>query len=121
MKKIIVILLIFLVVIFVFMGCQEVESNSETTSGKSMFILVEDTGYWKVVYHRESKVMYAVSYGSYNSGNFTLLVDQNGYEKGCKETAKEIINMFADRNYITEKDLINAIAEKYGVEAGGDR
>ena len=38
------------------------------------------------------------------------------YKIGSKETAREIIEMFADRNYITEKDLINAIAQRYGVE-----
>ena len=31
-------------------------------------------------------------------------------------TAKEILAMFDDRNYITEKELKNAIAERYGVK-----
>jgi hypothetical protein len=33
-----------------------------------------------------------------------------------KETAKEILKMFYDRNYITEQDLKNAIAERFGLE-----
>jgi hypothetical protein len=33
-----------------------------------------------------------------------------------KETAREIIEMFNDKNYITEKDLIKAIAKRYGVK-----
>lgn len=37
-------------------------------------------------------------------------------EQARKETAKEIIEMFSDKNYITEQDLINAIAKKYGVK-----
>ena len=44
----------------------------------SMFICVESTDIWKVVYHKDTKVMYAVSYGYYNKGIFTLLVDKNG-------------------------------------------
>jgi hypothetical protein len=32
-----------------------------------------------------------------------------------KHTAKEIIAMFDDRNYISEMDLKKAIAERYGV------
>lgn len=31
-------------------------------------------------------------------------------------TATNIITMFADKNYITEKDLINGIAKRYGVK-----
>ena len=37
-------------------------------------------------------------------------------QQARKETAKEIIEMFADKNYITEQDLITAIAKRYGVE-----
>lgn len=33
-----------------------------------------------------------------------------------QETAKEILDMFDDRNYISESDLKEAIAERYGVE-----
>lgn len=40
--------------------------------------MIERTDYWKVVYDRETKVMYTVSCGGYNRGNFTILVDQNG-------------------------------------------
>lgn len=45
---------------------------------QSMFVEVEETWLWKVVYHKDTKVMYAVSYGSYNQGVFTLLVDAEG-------------------------------------------
>ena len=43
-----------------------------------------------------------------------LLVD--GKHQAVKDTAKEILAMFNDRNYITENDLKKAIAERYGVE-----
>lgn len=43
-----------------------------------MFVIVEKAGYWLVVYNKDTKVMYAVSKASYNSGNFTLLVNPDG-------------------------------------------
>lgn len=58
-------------------GCQIMECV-EPTSDTSMFVLIEETQLWSVVYHRETKVMYVVSCGGYNSGNFTLLVDRFG-------------------------------------------
>ena len=52
--------------------------ETEKTKEESMFVMVEETLVWSVVYHRESKVMYAVSGGSYNGGTFTLLVNADG-------------------------------------------
>lgn len=57
--------------------CDEAQ-NEKSDNGVSMFTVVGETICWKVVYHNETKVMYVVSYGSYNSGSFTLLVDANG-------------------------------------------
>lgn len=45
---------------------------------KSMFIEVERAGSWRIVYHEDTRVMYAVSFGSYNLGTFTLLVNPDG-------------------------------------------
>lgn len=45
---------------------------------KEHFPEVERTSNWIVVYHRETKVMYVVSDGTYNRGMFTMLVDENG-------------------------------------------
>ena len=56
-------------------------NNSETNvpqKKSSMFVEVESTYPWIIVYHKDTKVMYAVSKGSHNKGNFTLLVDQDG-------------------------------------------
>lgn len=44
-----------------------------------MFEVVETNQYFTVVYHKETKVMYAVSSNySHNNGVVTLLVDENG-------------------------------------------
>ena len=54
------------------------KQNAEAEEQKSMFICVEKTEIWKIVYHKETKVMYAVSCGVQNYGTFTLLVDADG-------------------------------------------
>lgn len=58
-------------------GCQSVQSEVGTDYS-SMFVEVEWTSNWSVVYHRDTKVMYAVSDGMYNRGTFTLLVNPDG-------------------------------------------
>ena len=75
MKKIIGILLI-IVLVCICTGCAEVET--EQANETSMFVEVERSNLWMVVYHKETKVMYAVSWSSYNMGTFTLLVDADG-------------------------------------------
>ena len=82
MKKILAILLLVIMVLAM-VGCEaatvEKESQKESTEeSTSMFVLVETASTWRIVYHRESKVMYAVSNGGYNTGTFTLLVDADG-------------------------------------------
>lgn len=47
-------------------------------SESSMFVEVENNTFWRVVYHRETKVMYAVSQSSSNYGNFTVLLNPDG-------------------------------------------
>lgn len=60
-------------------GCgQPVYRENKQEDNASMFIIVESAGSWYVVYHRDTKVMYSVSGGGYNSGNFTLLVNPDG-------------------------------------------
>lgn len=46
----------------------------------SMFIIVEGSGMdsYRIVYHRDTKVMYAISCGGYNAGNFTVLLNPDG-------------------------------------------
>lgn len=66
-------------------GCSYAEMektyDTETNNLRSMFVEVKQACLWKIVYDKETKVMYAVSNGGSNSGNFTLLVDENGNPK----------------------------------------
>ncbi len=64
----------------ILMGCgKKVDSiESDKESDTSMFVRVETTTTWRIVYHKETKVMYAVSAYGYGSGVFTLLVDKDG-------------------------------------------
>lgn len=84
MKKILISCILIVLLLLSLVGCStatvetEEQNNKDSTEATSMFIEVETTGIWKVVYHKETRVMYAVSYGGYNSGTFTLLVDSDG-------------------------------------------
>jgi len=62
--------------IVLFNGCDNV--NAENSVNVSRFACVENIYDWEVVYDRYTRVMYAVSKGSYNRGSFTLLVDGEG-------------------------------------------
>lgn len=75
MKKIIALMII--VISLALTGCRggNVEDKS---SDMSEFVIVESTYNWDIVYHKKTKVMYAVSQGKYNGGNFTLLVNADG-------------------------------------------
>lgn len=69
-----------IVVMMLLCSCEaESSTRSEAnTNEESMFVVVESTWYWDVVYCKETKVMYTVSSGSMNYGNFTLLVNPDG-------------------------------------------
>lgn len=82
MKKIICALLALVVLVAVLASCSEgavVEFEGKDAQNTSMFIEVERTDYWRVVYHKDTKVMYVISYGIRNSGNFTVMVDRYGF------------------------------------------
>lgn len=77
MKRIIAILL--LVLCLSLCSCNtSVSTEHENAQGLSMFIELESTYTWTIVYHRETKVMYAVSGGHYNLGTFTVLLNADG-------------------------------------------
>lgn len=61
-------------------GCsaQPIQDGTAGKDTPSMFVVVEETMTWRVVYHKDTKVMYAVSCGGYNAGNFTLLETPDG-------------------------------------------
>lgn len=84
-KKILVFLICCAMFGCVATGCdyKDVENveeaeKSDSVDSSSMFVCIEETGSWAVVYHKETKVMYAVSEGSYNHGTFTMLVNADG-------------------------------------------
>lgn len=88
MKKKILTIIMVATMVLSLVGCSTEIVEREGKFDKalsSMFVEVENTSSWKIVYHRETKVMYAVSDSSYNSGTFSLLVDAEGnpmlYEK----------------------------------------
>lgn len=60
-------------------GCSP--NPAETTyvdDTPSRFVIIERSDNWYIVVDQETKVMYAVSSGSYNYGSFTMLVDSDG-------------------------------------------
>ena len=76
MKKLL--LLFSIVLMFVFSGCAPQKIERGNSQDSSMFVVVEETMCWAVVYHKDTKVMYAVSCGAYNIGTFTMLCDKDG-------------------------------------------
>lgn len=59
----------------IFAGCG---GRRAEASNKSRFMEIENHFNWYIYADRETGVMYAVSAGAHNSGDFTLLVDANG-------------------------------------------
>ena len=79
MKKLISIFLAVMILCVTLVGCAPNTTESTVVeNAPSMFVVVEQTGTWRIVYHKDTKVMYAVSFGSYNCGTFTPLVNQLG-------------------------------------------
>lgn len=80
MKRKIILILVLVFVLSMFTSCKTAKLTSEEQEQncESMFVVVETVYGWTIVYHKETRVMYAVSYATYNSGNFTLLVDAEG-------------------------------------------
>lgn len=69
---------VFMLLTLLLSGCSKKVTSIESDTTTSMFVAVEKAGLWEVVYHKETKVMYVISLGAYNGGNFTLLVDADG-------------------------------------------
>lgn len=91
MKKRVAVVVYILALVIAMTACawSEVEKTYDEDSDDpiiSMFVEVEGNSEFRVLYHRETKVMYAVSVGGYNRGNFTVLVNPDGspmlYEGG---------------------------------------
>ena len=79
MKKKILTLIVVGTMILGLVGCSGTTVENVNESNKSsMFVVVESTLLWEVVYHKDTKVMYVVSRGSHNQGTFTVMVNSEG-------------------------------------------
>lgn len=78
MIKKITCLVLFVLLLFTCVGCDSKETIEDTdTDSKSMFVVVEEDylrNKYHIVYHKETKVMYAVS----SDTVFTVMVDADG-------------------------------------------
>lgn len=75
--------LIILACVLPLSGCGGAPSDSNDSKVTEedispMFTEVEQTSLWRIVYHKDTKVMYAVSRGHQAYGTFTLLVNPDG-------------------------------------------
>ena len=80
-KRILAGLAAFLIIVLMFAGCASTRAEAkevEETDDGSTFILVDADYYCWVVYHKDTKVMYAVSRAPNNIGTYTLLVNADG-------------------------------------------
>lgn len=81
MKKILLTCVLLLTLLLCSCNSQmltEEEVSKDNTSNLSMFIQVENGGGYRIVYHRDTKVMYAISTGYYNQGTFTVMLNADG-------------------------------------------
>ena len=80
-KRILAGLAAFLIVasiVLTFAGCASTTASAKEIDNGSMFVCVERGYYYNIVYHKDTKVMYAVSRSGYNAGTYTLLVNADG-------------------------------------------
>ena len=83
-KRIVAGLAAFLIVasiVLMFTGCASIRTEAkevEETGDGNTFVLVDADYYCWVVYHKDTKVMYAVSRSPNNIGTYTLLVNADG-------------------------------------------
>lgn len=84
-------LLVMILFVILLTGCGE-RTDSLDSPKSSMFVCIQGSDYnndYRIVYHRDTKVMYAISDGANNHGTFTLLVNSDGtpmlYEAECEE------------------------------------
>lgn len=84
MRNKLTILVMLAVLMFSMAACDTkkqltVEDFEEASKSEfSMFIRIEEGSTYSIVYHKDTKVMYAISNGSYNYGTFTVLLDADG-------------------------------------------
>ena len=90
MKKTFIIFMMIVAMVFGLIGCHDDSQPKELESvDGSSFLIVERGVYYYIVYHKETKVMYTVSDGQYNRGNFTVMVNADGTPMVYKENQGE--------------------------------
>jgi len=77
-KKIINLMFVTMICLFLCTACKSKIEKINNETSNSMFVVLEETNLWRVVFHKETNVMYAVSYSLDTRGVFTLLVDDAG-------------------------------------------
>lgn len=73
--------LIILSIVVMFAGCASTRAEAkeiDDADDGNTFILVDADYYCWIVYHKDTKVMYAVSRSGYNAGTYTVLVNADG-------------------------------------------
>ena len=75
--------LIIVSIVVMFTGCASTRAEAKAkevddVDDGNTFILVDADYYCWIVYHKDTKVMYAVSRSGYNAGTYTVLVNADG-------------------------------------------
>ena len=73
--------LIITSIVLMFAGCASTRAEAtevDDVDDGNAFILVDTDYYCWIVYHKDTKVMYAVSRSGYNAGTYTVLVNADG-------------------------------------------
>lgn len=77
MKRLIVVVLVTMMLLSL-SACATKQTKEIIEGETSRMVYVEETSAYCIVYDKYTKVMYAVSNGGYNCGDFTLLVNADG-------------------------------------------
>ncbi len=67
-----------LVIILIIVMCVALRFYEQYSDRDSPFVCVETTSTSKIVYHKETKVMYTVGTTRFSRGIYTVLVDEEG-------------------------------------------
>lgn len=93
--RILLIVSVILIVLLASCAVNEVEPVNTVFAAdtredyNNMFEQIGYGGSYIIVYHKQTKVMYAISDGKFNKGNFTLLVNSDGTPMMYKEEVRE--------------------------------
>lgn len=74
-----IITIALVIMVLFFVGCDN--TSNSVKANDDMFVTVSENLYYAVVYDRETRIMYTISEGHNNTGNFTVLVDADGTPK----------------------------------------